>query len=999
MRGRAALPPTTAPVTQALAVSTTAAVSDDVPAAFARALLDAACPDALLAAVRTLAPGARGLVAWDPWPHSPVVWPAACTTDAATGAAQRAVERHRAGAQPDGSACVLCDDGDDVAVLLGVDPARLPAAPRALAGRRLAELLGARRLRDSVAQLAQAERLQHALFAIADMAGSGRDMPALLRGLHRIIGGLMYAGNFYIALFDRCRQTVRFIYFSDAFNDAYYRPDEDVPIAALEGGLTWYVLHDRIPLMGSLERIREQVSGPLQARGAHSVDWLGVPMLRDGQASGALVVQSYRDDVARYSDADRAVLAFVAEHVLNAVERKQQQETLERRVEERTRQLAETNADLEKQIMERLRAEHLQAMLYRIAALATTDDDDSTRFYRQVHQAVGELINATNFYIALVDEDGGGLTFPYSVDDKEAGRPPRPMGRGLSEYVIRSGKPLLADAATFERLVREREIEPRFGRGNAVSWLGVPLSAKGEVIGLVAVQSYHADVLYDAGDAELLTFVSTQIASSLQRRRAAETLRALNADLEARVEVRTRELSEQIAVREQVEAQLKHQVMHDPLTGLPNRLYLRERLARALSGLQRDPARTFALLYLDVDRFKQFNDSLGHQAGDAVLEEVARRLAQCVRTPDLVARLSGDEFAVLLEGASVPAAAFEIAQRIQAAFAVPLQIAGRELLASTSIGIVLGDPGYAHIDALLHDADVALYRAKSGGRARYVLFDESLQRAAMDVLGLTHELRAALARDEFEPYFQPLVRLEDGGIVGYEALIRWRHPTRGVLGPDAFLTVAEDGGLVEAIDWQMYRRACRAAAGFVRAGEFITLNISPLHFQNEEFDARLLAMTREAGLDPTRLRIEVTEGTLLRDPDAVARILERLRAAGIDAALDDFGTGYSSLGYVHRFPLKMIKIDRSFIDPLGGDDAQRSSVIIGAILALSRSLGVDVLAEGIETEAQSAHLRGMGCIYGQGYHFGRPQPTAYWQCHGRVADGSASRPETADAAP
>lgn len=497
-------------------------------------------------------------------------------------------------------------------------------------------------------------------------------------------------------------------------------------------------------------------------------------------------------------------------------------------------------------------------------------------------------------------------------------------------------------------------------------------------MGAIAVQSYRADLHYDQSDCELLTFVSYQIASSLQRRNAAEALRVLNAELEQRVLERTQELREQINVRERIEAQLKHQVMHDALTGLPNRLYLQDRLEREIALLRRRPDRRFALLYLDVDRFKLFNDSLGHLAGDDVLIEVSNRLSNCVREPDVVARLSGDEFAILLVDIQSPEDACLVAQRVQEAMQRPMLIAGRDLQTSASIGIAIGRAGYAGTDAILHDADVALYRAKAAGRARHVLFDDSLQPQATDVLALEQELRAAIANREFEPYFQPLVRLSDSRTIGYEALIRWRHPERGILTPDKFLAVAEESGLMEAIDWQMYRLACAAAVPLVEDGGFITLNISPLHFQNDDFDARLLALTAETGFNPAKLRIEVTEGTLLGDPEAVAKILDRLRVACVEAALDDFGTGYSSLGYVQRFPLKMIKIDRSFVDSLGGDRSQRSSAVVGAILALAHSLGIEVVAEGIETEAQRQALVAMGCVYGQGYLFGYPQPVGHY---------------------
>ena len=955
-------------------------------------LLDARNVDAMAEAViRGLdGTGDYRLVCSSDWPREATCHPALRERDdpdAPLEAAESVLAAVRAGASPACGGRVLCDDGGAVAVLLPCTPsqaARRPlASPRVepmleAAGKRLAELLTARRLRSSVRQLAQSERLQHALFAIADMAGSDHDMPTMLRGLHEIVGGLMYAENFYITMFDEDDDSLRFLYFVDTVDPDGPDLDTPMPMAELMYGRTWYLIRDAKPLMGSTAQLRRQVSGPLHQHGAADLDWLGVPMMRHGQVRGAVVVQSYLSE-ACYSDADRALLGFVADHILTALERKRDQEELERRVAERTRQLAEANRGLQEQVRERERSEQVQTSLYRIAALANVDDE-AERFYRHIHSAVGELINAQNFFIALLSQDGERLEFPYFVDDKDGVRPPRPLGRGLSEYVIRTGKPLLLDSRRARALMDAGEIEATPGVGTiSLYWLGVPLLDSERVIGVIAVQSYSEDLAYDERDAELLQFVSYQIANSLQRRTSAEALRRLNAELEQRVQDRTRELREQIAVREQVEAQLKHQVMHDPLTGLPNRLYLRDRLERAIAGLRRNPERRYALLYLDVDRFKLFNDSLGHLAGDEVLREVSRRLGECIREPDVVARLSGDEFAVLLEDVPVPKVACKVAQRIQDALSLPMQIAGRELQTSASIGIAIGDARYASTDELLHDADVALYRAKSAGRQRFVLFDDSLQQQALDVLGVEHELRSALVRREFEPYFQPLVDLVDGRVIGYEALVRWRHPERGILPPGEFLPVAEDSGLLEAIDWAMYRLACEAGASLVGEGQFMTLNISPRHFQDPEFDTHLLALAREAGFDPARLRIEVTESTLLGDPDAVAAILERLREACVDAALDDFGTGYSSLGYVQRFPLKMIKIDRSFVEPLGNGLSPRSSAIVAAILALAQSLGLDVVAEGIETDAQRQALQQMGCVHGQGFLFGRPEPASHWR--------------------
>ena len=1090
------------------------------------------------------------------WPH-----PAGCVDDGVLAAAGEALRLQRIGRETGAHAHVLCDQ-DNVTAILHVPHAEGLALRTDLqaAGARMAEVLSIQRLHDTVKQLAQTEKLQRALFAIADMAGSNLDMPDMLRGLHRIVGELMYAENFYIALYDPVADSIRFLYFVDSVDEAGPRSGDEFPLDQIKHGPTWWTIHERKPMMGSTEQMQAAIPGPVNVHGADSNDWLGVPMLRDGLVRGIMVVQSYLADVT-YSTTDMALLGFVGEHILTALERKQGQEELERRVEERTGQLAETNEELRQEVAERQRGERLQAALYQIAALAVSEetgaafyahihrivsnllevenmyiallsedglsvsfpyvrdlyetdwstrqlakgmtelvlrtgqtqlidetraadlgasgeldldhvgalaklwvgipllvaerpigvlavqsytdesaygpadaellgfvaiqlanslqrrrelaerergehlqaalyqiaalasaDESSERFFAHVHAVVSELLNADNFYIALLSDDGATLEFPYRVDLNAPHHAARPLGRGLTEFTLRTGHAQLVDGSEAARaLVEAGEIDDSYIDSPTACWLGVPLVGSDSAFGVVAVQSYTAQVRYNQRDAELLTFVSTQLASSIQRRRAAEALLTSNVRLEERVEERTRELREQIAVREQIEAQLQHQVMHDPLTGLPNRVYMRDRVERAIKSVRRSGKHRFALLYLDIDRFKIINDSLGHLAGDEVLQEVARRLGQCIREPDVVARLSGDEFAVLLENVPMPQTACKVAQRVLTALQKPLLVNDHELHPSASIGIAIGDSQYTNADQLLRDADIALYRAKSAGRHRYVLFDETLQRKAMDVLGVEQDLREALAQGLFEPYFQPLVRLSDASTVGYEALVRWHHPRRGVLAPGAFLHIAEESGQIEAIDWQMYRLACTAGAPLVREGGFITINISPRHFQNEDLDARLLAVTAETGFDPAKLRIEVTEGTLLGDPAAVAKVLQRLREACIEAALDDFGTGYSSLGYVHRFPLKMIKIDQSFVAPLGQEDAQRGLAVIGAILALARSLGLEVVAEGIETEQQLRILRDMGCVYGQGFYFGRPQPAAFWQA--QIA--SAARPQEA----
>ena len=823
-------------------------------------------------------------------------------------------------------------------------------------------------LRISHSRLERSETLQRALFAISDLAGSDQPMPEMLRGVHAIVGTLMYAENFFIVLYNAERDTLRFLYFADVEDLRPRDPTLEIPMASREQSLTWYLIRDGKPLMGNTPQLRAQVSGPLIVIGPDGYDWLGVPMVRDGRVHGAVVVQSYQEEIG-YSADDLALLEFVGSHILIALERKQDKEDLEQRVRVRT-------SELQLEIVERQRAERLQTALFQIAQLATADISQSD-FYRSVHRVVGVLINTGNFYIALLSADGASLEFAYLVDETEQEIPSRPLGQGLSEHVLRHGGVLLRRADIVE-LLRKGTIKQQTASPPAACWLGVPLRVDEQTLGLIVVQSYDESVAYGPADQELLSFVASQVANSLLRRRAADTLQRAYAELEQRVQERTLELSNEIIERERIQHQLTHQVMHDALTGLPNRGYLRDRLGRALARLKREPTRRCALLYMDVDRFKVINDSLGHLAGDEVLKEVARRLLTCVREPDLVARLSGDEFAILLEDVPIPATSLKVAQRVITALGAPLLVGGTELAPSASIGIAFADERYQLADEVLRDADTAMYRAKNLGRGRFELFDESLQKAAGDVLTLEGELRMALQQDQFEPYFQPMIHLQTGETMGYEALIRWNHPGRGVIGPAEFLKVAEENGSMEAIDWRMFELSCGLVGRLVRDDRFLTINVSPRHFRRAEFGTRLREMLERTGLRPQRLLLELTEGSLIEHPDRVRTTLEQLRDMGIGAALDDFGTGYSSLSYLHTFPLRMLKIDRAFVCELGKQGKSSASSVIAAVLALARALDMTVVAEGIETDEQRKALLAMGCELGQGYLLGRPAPIGHW---------------------
>jgi len=320
-----------------------------------------------------------------------------------------------------------------------------------------------------------------------------------------------------------------------------------------------------------------------------------------------------------------------------------------------------------------------------------------------------------------------------------------------------------------------------------------------------------------------------------------------------------------------------------------------------------------------------------------------------------------------------PDSAVRMAQRVIDALREPIRVEGKELFSGVSVGIALGSKHYTTPEDLLRDADIAMYRAKSGGRHRFEVFDEQLHNQALNLLETESDLRRGAIRHEFVPYFQPIVRLDDASVVGYEALMRWNHPERGVLAPGAFLSVAETIGIMETLDWQLFAHVMGVIPQLLLPGQYVNLNFSPRHFRSPDLDRRFLALIDDAGVDPAQVRIEITEGALLENSEQIGQVFARLHERGVLVALDDFGTGYSSLSYLHRFNMHTLKIDRSFIGDLNPEEDRSSTAVVRAILALSHAQHMEVVAEGIETECQRAALQALGCELGQGYLFARPE--------------------------
>jgi len=420
--------------------------------------------------------------------------------------------------------------------------------------------------------------------------------------------------------------------------------------------------------------------------------------------------------------------------------------------------------------------------------------------------------------------------------------------------------------------------------------------------------------------------------------------------------------------------QLTRQAFRDALTGLPNRALFMDRLTHGLTRARRRHEHV-AVLFLDLDRFKVINDTLGHTVGDQLLVEVSNRLGSSLRPGDTVARLGGDEFGLLLEDVADAETAELVALRIEAELAKPLIFEGREIFVTSSIGIALSSERLGTPEEVLRDADLAMYHAKAKGKARHEIFDGTMSAPALDRMDLEMDLRSAITNRDFRLHYQPILRLETGRIVEVEALIRWQHEKRGLLQPDAFIGLTEETGLIVPIGQWVLTEACRQARAwqieFPRTPALgMSVNLSAKQFQNPKLVEEITDALTMSGLEPACLKLEITESVVMQDVPATLAKLHELKDLGIRLAIDDFGTGYSSLGYLKRFPVDTLKIDRSFVKGLsheGGDSA-----IVRAVVTVAKSLNMDVTAEGIETEQQRLELKALGCEFGQGFLFGRP---------------------------
>ncbi|MGK7916405.1 MAG: EAL domain-containing protein, partial [Prochloraceae cyanobacterium] len=423
------------------------------------------------------------------------------------------------------------------------------------------------------------------------------------------------------------------------------------------------------------------------------------------------------------------------------------------------------------------------------------------------------------------------------------------------------------------------------------------------------------------------------------------------------------------------EEQLRYEAKHDKLTQLPNRTSFHEELEKLIQLTKEDEDYLFAVLFLDLDGFKLINDSLGHQAGDQLLIAIGNKAEACLREGDFIARLGGDEFAILLKQIKDVSDATAIADRIQQELAKPLNLDGHEVLVSASIGIALSQQGYDNFKDFLRDADIAMYQAKARGKARHIVFESDMHLEALKRLQLEQELRRAIEQKQFDVFYQPIIALESGKINGFEVLIRWQHPEKGLVCPAEFIPVAEETGMIASIDWWVLRTACHQIRQWQAQHKIhypltISVNISAIQFLISDFTAQILQILEETELEPKYLKLEITESAIIKNLDHASLILEKLKAIGIRISMDDFGTGYSCLSYLYELPIDTLKIDVFFLRDIEKD--REKLEVTRTIVNLANNLGMDVIAEGVETSNQLVLLRELNCEYGQGYLFAKP---------------------------
>lgn len=828
----------------------------------------------------------------------------------------------------------------------------------------------------------RAEITQNALLAISNLAASVTSQEEFYAIVYDSIDTLVPTDNFFIATLNPETNKIEIPFFADE-KDAH--PQDLYPTSSLSdtlaSGLTGYVFRTGESLLCDDKKFRELLDNKdIVSLGSDCHQWLGVPIKNNGITSGVIVVQSYDKNIS-YGDIDLELMNFISHHISTVAEHLQHQEQLEQAISKRTHELSIAYDKLKQEVNERSRAETLQKALFEIADLATSNIDNAY-FYAEIHKVISRLLAANNCFIALLNKPHTRLTFPFYVSQFNTPSPkPRSLQDGLTEFIIKHQKPRLLQKHDIDELISSMSVytqAPELNNTRQIhQWIGIPLFIQGEVLGALTIYSFNVNQNYQEKDLELLTFVSQHIATAIERKLSAESLKASYEQLEEKVNQRTQalatlnqDLEKEITQRKQIEHQLQHEAKHDNLTSLPNRAMFMEQLSQSIKHLRRHPLDTFALLFIDMDRFKLLNDTLGHLEGDRFLIETACRLKKCIRANDTLARLGGDEFVILLDSVNQTQDAIEVAERVLKALSRPYQLAKKMFYSSASIGIAISEHNKSTTsESILSDADAAMYQAKSDGKGCYVVYQKQSHQQ-MKNIELEQDLQQAINQNTIQLSYLPIMDLNTQTLKAFEPRLFWLHPKLGKIKQDQLNKIAQQCDL--SIELDKYTLT-QLNFDFIQLQEQTSqpiqlhLSLSSQHLKHKHALRSLKNQVKKCQFNLSQLYLFFNEKAFVQDNNAHINAFECLTQLNVKLGINDYGSAHSAINSLTFLPISILKLDSSYCAHLESESHYK---LAKAYFLAAKALDLSVNATGISRIEQVIKLSEIGITTGQGLALG-----------------------------
>ncbi|WOT04887.1 sensor domain-containing phosphodiesterase [Shewanella youngdeokensis] len=839
------------------------------------------------------------------------------------------------------------------------------------------------RLKKLAQKYKRAEIAQTALLDISNFAASVATPEEFYSSLHQSLKKLIPADNFFIATLDPTTEHIAVPFFADEKDlhpeDIY--PDEDLS-DILRSGLTGYVLQTEQALLCNNDTFDKLVkSNAIKPRGSDCHQWVGVPIKSADRTSGVLVVQSYDPNI-EYGEIEIELMNFISHHISAVIERLQYQEQLELAIETRTKELSVAYNKLKLEVYERRRAERLQKTLFEIADLATSNIDN-LEFYEKLHRVISHLIPINNCFISMMNEERDLLTFPYFVSQHNLDpRQPRAVSDGLTEYIIFNGKPRLLNRSDIDALVKAGQIyckAPELNNTkNIHQWIGLPLFIHGKVSGSLTIYSYSYSQNYQEKDLELLTFVSQHISTAIEKKLSAESLQISYEQLEKKVQERTQALASvneslenEINQRKRIERQLVHDAQHDNLTGLPNRAMLMERLSQSIKHVRRHTNEKFAVLFIDMDRFKLLNDTLGHLEGDRFLIEISKRLKFCIRGNDMLARLGGDEFVILLDSVASQADAEDVVERVLIELSHPFTLANQLINSSASIGLAMSGMSNADTsESMLRNADNAMYQAKSKGKGCYAIYSQADNTKQMQDLELENELKQALAKGELQLSYLPIMELDTERVIAFEPRLFWHHPALGKVKQLQLNNIADHCNMLIELDTYMLTKiddGFHSLQQHFGVDFHLHVAISSQHLSHKHALRALKNKIKQCSFNPSKLTLFFNEKAFVQNTNNHINAFEVLSSLNVQLGIEGYGSAHSAISSLTFLPIKALKLDSSYTTHLGSEQHLK---LIKAYYSATKALEIELFAVGVSTKEACQILSDIGFTKGQGVALG-----------------------------